>query len=65
MLSRLEANGLKLKGAKCKLFQSSVSHLGHIVSAEGVRVNPEKVERVRNWPRPASLEQLRDRKSVV
>ena len=59
VLSRLEDNGLKLKGSKCKLFQSSVSHLGHIVSENGVEVDPDKVERVRNWTTPTNLEQLR------
>ena len=59
VFSRLKENGLKLKGAKCQLFRTSVSHLGHIVSGEGVRVDPAKVERISNWPTPCNLEQLR------
>ena len=59
VFSRLKENGLKLKGSKCQLFRSSVSHLGHIVSGEGVRVDPAKVERVSTWPTPCNLEQLR------
>ena len=59
VFSRLENNGLKLKGSKCKLFQSSVLHLGHIISSKGVAMDPGKVERIQNWPTPTGPEQLR------
>ena len=51
---RLEQHGLKLKGSKCKLFQRTVTHLGHVVSDQGVSVDPSKVERIKNWPKPKS-----------
>ena len=59
VFSRITENGLKLKGSKCKLFQTSISHLGHVVSDTGIAVDPEKVARVRDWPIPASPSQLR------
>ena len=42
VLGRIEENGLKLKGSKCKLFQTTVSHLGHVVSGNGISVDPDK-----------------------
>lgn len=59
VLGRLVSHGLKLKGSKCKLFQSSVTHLGHIVSDKGISVDPGKIERVKDWPTPSGVDQLR------
>ena len=33
--------------------------LGHIVSAEGVSVDPEKIEAIRDWPRPTNATEIR------
>ena len=42
VFEQLERFGLKLNGKKCQLFQTSVKHLGHIVSEKGVGVDPDK-----------------------
>ena len=36
------------------LFQKSVRYLGHIVSARGIEADPDKVERVCDWPVPGN-----------
>ena len=59
VLSRLKAAGLKLKPSKCDLLRRRVPFLGHIVSATGIEVDPEKIRKVREWPAPANLTQLR------
>ncbi|XP_052291764.1 uncharacterized protein LOC127900631 [Citrus sinensis] len=38
---------------------SSVDYLGHIVSATGVAVNPEKVQCMLEWPKPTTIKTLR------
>ncbi|GAU30089.1 hypothetical protein TSUD_392450 [Trifolium subterraneum] len=48
-----------LKLSKCSFAQNSISYLGHIVSAEGVGPDPEKIEAMVNWPPPTTLKQLR------
>ncbi|GFY06098.1 retrovirus-related Pol polyprotein from transposon 412 [Trichonephila clavipes] len=48
VLSKLRDANLKLNPSKCKLFQKEVNYLGHIISAEGVRTDPEKVSAVKN-----------------
>ena len=44
ILSRLGDAGMRLKPWKCHLLQTSVSFLGHVVSAEGVSKDLEKVK---------------------
>ena len=53
-----EAN-LKLKPKKCNLFQTSVKFLGHVVSEDGVRTDPSKIQAVRDWPVPKTAKQTK------
>jgi transposase InsO family protein len=59
VLQRLQNAGLKLKPEKCKLMRRAVDFLGHIVSADGVSVNPDKISAVVDWPIPANITELR------
>nr|GFC20362.1 putative reverse transcriptase domain-containing protein [Tanacetum cinerariifolium] len=47
------------KFSKCEFWLSSVAFLGHIVSAEGIRMDPAKVEAITKWPRPTSVTEVR------
>lgn len=65
-LSHLEAvfealwkYGLKLRPEKCQLFQRQVKFLGHLVSAEGVAPDPQKVAAVHDWEPPTTVRQVR------
>ena len=59
VFDRLRVAGLKLKPTKCKLAQRSVEYLGHIVSEEGVRTDPKKLQAVSEYPTPADVKSLR------
>ena len=59
LLERLRSAQLKLKPSKCRLFQKSVSSLGHVVSADGIATDPTKIESVASWSAPACLRKLR------
>ena len=52
VFTRLRKAGLKIKPWKCKFFQTEKNYLGHSISEEGVKVSPEKVTAVRDWPIP-------------
>jgi hypothetical protein len=43
---------LFIKQSKCTFGTSSVSYLGHIISEQGVTMDPEKIEVVDSWPTP-------------
>ena len=50
---------LKLKPAKCKLLQAQVRHLKHIFSKDDLATDPGKVEAVRDWPTPPTLDSFK------
>ncbi|XDV50904.1 hypothetical protein PO909_019890 [Leuciscus waleckii] len=58
VLQRLLENGLFVKAEKCAFHAQSVPFLGHIVSAEGMRMDPDKVKAVVEWPNPDSRKAL-------
>ena len=55
VFDRLRSAGLKLKPPKCHLFCERVTFLGHVISAEGVQTDTEKVDAVRSWPCPTNV----------
>ena len=52
VLQTLQDNQLTVKLSKCKFAQLSVKFLGHIISENEVRVNPEAIQKVLDWERP-------------
>ena len=59
VFERLRDAGLRLKSSKCVFLQRQVSFLGHVVSAEGIQTDPEKIAAVRDWPTPTSISELK------
>ncbi|GFT53252.1 retrovirus-related Pol polyprotein from transposon 297 [Trichonephila clavipes] len=53
----LEA-GLKLNSKKCLFAAQEVKILGHLVSSNGVRPDPDKVKAVRNFPTPKNIHDI-------
>ena len=52
VLQTLREKNLDAKLNKCDFWLKEVSFLGHIVSAEGIGVDPTKIEAVVNWKPP-------------
>lgn len=48
-----------LKFSKCHFFKTSIEYLGHIITTQGVKSDPSKIEAMLQWSIPISLEQLR------
>ena len=55
----LRENQLFAKLSKCDFWLKEVSFLGHIVSAEGIRVDLVKIEAVMNWKPPRNVIEVR------
>lgn len=58
LLERLNSYNLKISTKKCQWFSKEVKFLGFLVSGEGIRSNPEKVEVVKKWKAPNNKKSL-------
>ena len=59
MLQILRKKRLFAKLSKCDFWLKEVPFLGHIVSVEGIRVNPTKIEAVVSWKPPRNVTKVR------
>ena len=59
IFSRLRDAGLKIKVSKSKVMQREVEFLGHVVSSEGVKMDPGKVSAILNMTEPGNAKEVR------
>ncbi|KAK1664958.1 hypothetical protein QYE76_053117 [Lolium multiflorum] len=59
IFNELRAHRLHLKRSKCSFGTTSVAYLGHVISADGVAMDADKVAAVAAWPTPQSPRALR------
>ena len=59
VLQTLREKKLYAKLSKCVFWIKEVSFLGHIVSAEGIRVDSTKIKAVVNWKPPRNVTDVR------
>ena len=59
VLTLLRENKYYAKLSKCSFFEAETKFLGHVVSAQGVHVNPEKIKVINDWPEPRTASELR------
>ena len=55
ILNKLRAHELYAKFSKCEFWLQEVNFLGHIITAEGVKVDPEKVKAVSELKKPTNV----------
>ena len=55
---RLKAFSWKIKAKKCHFFECSIIFLGHVLWADSISANPEKVDKVKNWTVQTSKNQV-------
>ena len=56
---RIAGNGLKLKPWKCKLFRPKVEYLGRVVTRDGVKADPAKIQVIKDWITPVTVKDVR------
>jgi len=52
VFERLDKAGCRTALEKCKFFRKEVNFLGFIVSVNGIRMDPEKITLLIEWPTP-------------
>ena len=53
VLQTLRQEQLLAKLSKCEFWLESVSFLGHVVSKEGISVDPKKIQAIKDWLIPS------------
>ena len=59
VLEKLKQVGLKLKPSKCEFFRQKLTYSGHVVSKEGIQMDPKKVEAICKWPISTNMTEVR------
>ena len=59
VLETLRKEQLYAKLSKCEFWLREVYFLGHIVSKEGIRVDPRKIEVILEWKPPRNVIEVR------
>jgi hypothetical protein len=58
ILQTLREHRLYAKLSKCEFWLKEVTFLGHVTSADGILVDPQKVEAVLKWERPTNVTEI-------
>ncbi|KAM1746652.1 hypothetical protein ACFX11_013259 [Malus domestica] len=59
VLKSLREHQLYAKFSKCQFWLDQVAFLGHVISAQGIRVDSQKVAAVENWEQPRTVTELK------
>ena len=58
-LQLLREHQLYAKLRKCDFYRDRIQYLGHIISEEGISMDPENIEAIMNWPTPRNMTDVR------
>ena len=52
VLQELREHQIFVKFSKCDFFKDKIQYLGHVVTKEGISVDPKKIKEIEDWPVP-------------
>ena len=55
VLQELQDHQLFAKFSKCDFFKDNIQYLGHVVTKEGISVDPEKIKAIEDWTVPKDV----------
>ncbi|KAA0047330.1 Transposon Ty3-G Gag-Pol polyprotein [Cucumis melo var. makuwa] len=55
----LRRHALFANKKKCSFAQQKIEYLGHVISGEGVEVDPDKIKAIADWPCPTNVREVR------
>lgn len=59
VFQKLREANLKIQPDKCEFMCKEVAFLGHVISTEGVRPNPDKIKAIKNYPIPKTPKEIK------
>ncbi|GET02908.1 pol polyprotein [Rhizophagus clarus] len=60
VFDKIRQANFRLKAEKCHFGAKELQFLGHVVGEEGIKPDPEKIDKIVNYPIPANIRDLRD-----
>ena len=64
-MQELQDHKLFAKFSKCDFFKDKIQYLGHVVTKEGISVDPEKIKAIKDWPVPKDVTNIRSFKGIT
>ncbi|CAI5468676.1 unnamed protein product [Closterium sp. Yama58-4] len=58
VFKRLQENRLITKGSKCEFFKQELEFLGHVISRDGIKIDPAKIKTIQEWKAPTNVTEL-------
>ena len=58
VFDELCANKLYVNGKKSEFFMKEIKYLGHIISKNGILMDPKKLRVIQEWPPPCNVHEL-------
>ncbi|CAI7864644.1 unnamed protein product, partial [Closterium sp. NIES-53] len=55
VFQRLQENRLITKGSKCEFLKQELEFLGHVISRNGIKIDPEKIKAIKEWKSPTKV----------
>eukprot|EP00253_Pinus_taeda_P022539 PITA_22539 len=65
VLQTLREHQLYGKFSKCDFYKEQIQYLGHIITKEGIAVDPEKIKTIMEWPTPKDVADIRSFMGLV
>lgn len=59
VLQTLREHQLYTKFSKCDFFKREIQYLGHVITKNGIAVDPEKIKAIMDWPIPKDVVDIR------
>lgn len=59
VLERLSLSNLKIQLDKCEFLKRDCEFLGHIITGNGIKPNPEKIKEIQKWKLPRSQKEIK------
>ena len=58
MLAKLREAGIQANVDKCEFYVTEIKYLGLVISTNGIKMNPTKVEAICTWNTPTSVKEM-------
>jgi len=65
VLQTLREQQLFAKFSKCEFYQGKIQYLGHVISKEGIAIDPDKIKAIMEWPIPRDVTDVRSFMGII